>query len=98
MNVNAGPTASRQFVAHPPFLGAKVRLQNHARLAKQPRQVGHLMMVAGVLGFSVLLGALWLGVQSYVEGSAEWIQQFAGHGLRWGLLVSPCCGAPASGT
>ena len=44
-------------------------------------------MVAGVLAFSVVLGGLYMGVQSLAEGRAEWMQQFAGRGSQYILVA-----------
>jgi hypothetical protein len=85
MNVNAGAAASRQFVAHPPFWGSKVASTTTPAWQKN-FGTSYLMMVAAILGSSIALGGLWLGMQSYLEGSAEWIQRFAGHGFQAVLL------------
>jgi hypothetical protein len=85
MNVNAGAAVSREFVAHPPFLGSKVASKTTPGWQNNPAK-SYLIMVAAILGFAVVLGGLSLGMQSYFAGRAEWIQRLAGHGLRWGLL------------
>jgi hypothetical protein len=90
MNVNAGPAASCQFVAHPPFWGAKVASKTTPAWQNNPAK-SYLIMVAAILGFAVVRGGLSLGMQSYFADSAEWIQEFAGHGFRilgLGLLVA----------
>jgi hypothetical protein len=47
----------------------------------------YAIMVVGILAFSVVLGGLWLGMQSITEDSSEWIQNASGYGFRYGLLI-----------
>jgi hypothetical protein len=81
MNVNAGPTTSRQFVAHPPFWGAK--LASKTTVGWQTNFTkSYLMMVAPIIGFTVVLGGL-----SYVLTSSEWMQKTAGFAFPAILLA-----------
>lgn len=86
MNVNDNPAASRQFVAQPPFWGSKVASKTTPAWQNNPTK-SYAIMVAGVLAFSVVLGGLFLGVQSLSEDRAEWMQQFAGRGFQYILLA-----------
>jgi hypothetical protein len=86
MNVNAGPTASRQFVAHGPFLGSKVASKTTPAWQNSPGR-SWLIMAAAVVAFSAMVGGLWLGLGSLFQGRAEWIQAIAADGFRWFLLV-----------
>jgi len=86
MNINEGPAASRQFVAHPPFWGSKVASKTTPAWQKNFAR-SYALMVVGVLAFSAVLGGLLLGVQSLAEGRVEWIQDFAGRGFRYTLLA-----------
>jgi hypothetical protein len=49
MNVNAGPAASCQFVAHPPFWGAKVASKTTPAWQNNFAK-SYLMMVVAILG------------------------------------------------
>ena len=73
MNVNDGPAASRQFEAHPPFWGSKVASKTTPAWQNNPAK-SYAIMVAGVLAFSVVLGGLYMGVQSLAEDSSEGMQ------------------------
>src|SRR5262245_58228150 len=86
MNVNEGPVGSRQFVAHPPFWGSKVASKTTPAWQKNPGG-SYLIMVVAVLAFSVVLGGLWIGVQSLAEDGSEWIQRAAGYGFQYGLVL-----------
>ncbi|WKG02281.1 hypothetical protein [Mycolicibacterium sp. HK-90] len=52
-------------------------------------------MVVGVLAFTGVLIALWLGVQSLTNGRAEWVQAAAGNGFRIGCFIVLIGGAVA---
>jgi hypothetical protein len=78
--------ASRQFVAHGPFWGSKVASKTTPAWQNNPG-MSYLFMIAAVVGFSVVVGGLYLGVQSYSEGQAEWIQAIAGEGFIALLFV-----------
>ena len=86
MNINEGPTASRQFVAQPPFWGSKV-----ASITTPAWQnnfgKSYALMVVGILAFSAVLGGLFLGVQSLAENGSEWLQRAAGYGFQAVLLL-----------
>jgi hypothetical protein len=84
MNIN-NPAASRQFVAQPPFWGSKVASKTTPAWQNNFGK-SYAIMVVGVLVFSAVLGALYVGVQSLAVGS-EWMQQLAGHGFQIGGLV-----------
>lgn len=86
MNLNDGPIGSRQFEAHPPFWGSKVASITTPAWQNNPTK-SYAIMVAGVLAFSVVLGGLYMGVQSLAEGRAEWMQQFAGRGFQYILVA-----------
>ena len=86
MNVNDGPIGSRQFEANPPFWGSKVASITTPAWKNNPTK-SYAIMVAGVLAFSVVLGGLYMGVQSLAEGRAEWMQQFAGRGFQYILVA-----------
>lgn len=86
MNSNDNHTASRQFVAQPPFWGSKVASvwtpawQNNFGKS-------YALMVVGILAFSGVLGALFLGVQSLAKGGDEWVQRLSGYGFQVVCLV-----------
>jgi hypothetical protein len=86
MNVNDRSAASRQFVAQPPFWGSKVASKTTPAWQNNFGK-SYAIMVAGVLAFSVVLGGLFLGVQSLSEGRAEWMELFGGRGFQLVLLV-----------
>jgi hypothetical protein len=86
MNTYDTPTASRQYSAHRPFWGSKVASKTTPAWQNNFGK-SYAIMVVGVLGFSVVLGALWLGMQSMTEGSSESMQRAAGYGFRYGLLI-----------
>jgi hypothetical protein len=86
MNINEGPAASRQFVAHPPFWGSKVASKTTPAWQNNPAKSHGLMMV-GVLAFSVLLGGLYMGTQSLADGRGEWMQILAGRGFKYVLVA-----------
>jgi hypothetical protein len=44
-------------------------------------------MVVGVLAFSVVLGGLYVGMQSLSDGRAEWMQYFDGRAFQYILLL-----------
>ncbi|WP_155948618.1 hypothetical protein [Mycobacterium sp. URHB0044] len=88
MNVDAAPADSRQFVAqHSPFWGAKVASITGPAWQKHPGK-SYLVYVALIFAFCAVLCGLWFGLQSYMQGRAEWLQSLAGHGFQLaGLLV-----------
>ena len=81
MNSNDNHTASRQFVAQPPFWGSKV-----ASITTPAWQnnfgKSYALMVVGILAFSAVLGGLFLGVQSLAKGGGEWMQRLSGYGFQ----------------
>ncbi len=81
MNINEGPAASRQFVAHPPFWGSKVASTTTPAWRKNPG-TSYAVMVVAILAFSAVLGGLWLGVQSLAEDGSEWIERASVHGFQ----------------
>jgi hypothetical protein len=86
MNLNTPPAGSRQFVAQPPFWGSKVASKTTPGWQTNPGK-SYLIMVVGVLAFSAVLGALYMGVQSLAGDGSEWVQRAAGDGFRYGLLL-----------
>ena len=86
MNVNGIPAASRQFVAQPPFWGSKVASKTTPAWQNNPVK-SYAIMVVGVLAFSVVLGGLYLGMQSLSVVGAEWMQYFDGRAFQY-LLVA----------
>jgi hypothetical protein len=76
MSVNDGPIGSRQFEANPPFWGSKVASITTPARKNNPTK-SYAIVVAGVLAFSVVLGGLYMCVQSLAEGRADWMQHFA---------------------
>jgi hypothetical protein len=84
--VNDAPAASRQFVAQPPFWGSKMASRTTPGWQKNPGK-SYATMVVAILVFSVVLGGLWLGMQSITEDSSEWTQKATGYGFRYGLLI-----------
>ncbi|MDT5332354.1 MAG: hypothetical protein QOF31_3651 [Mycobacterium sp.] len=74
MNVNERSAASRQFEAHPPFWGSKVASKTTPAWQNNPTK-SYAIMVVGVLAFSVVLGGLYVGMQSL---GAESMQYFDG--------------------
>ena len=83
MNVNDRSAASRQFVAQPPFWGSKVASKTTPAWQNNPTK-SYAIMVVGVLAFSVVLGGLYVGMQSL---GAEWMQYFDGRAFQY-LLVA----------
>ena len=83
---NDGSTASRQFVAQPPFWGSKVASITTPAWQKSPGK-SHAIMVVGVLAFSAVLGGLFLGMQSLSEDGGEWIQRATTYGFQGVLLL-----------
>jgi len=83
MNVNDAPTASHQFEAHPPFWGSKVASKTTPAWQTNPTK-SYAIMVAGVLAFSVVLGGLYVGMQSL---GAEWMQYFDGRAFQFILVL-----------
>lgn len=80
-------TASRQFVAQPPFWGSKVASKTTPAWQNNFGK-SYALMVVGILAFSAVAGALFLGVQSLAEGSDEWVQRLSGYGFQVvGLVV-----------
>src|SRR5712675_1777899 len=67
----------------PPVLGLQGGLQDHARWQNKPTK-SYGIMVAGVLAFSVVLGGLYVGMQSL---GAEWMQQFDGRAFQYILIA-----------
>ena len=86
MNINEGPTTSRQFVAHPPFWGSKVASMTTPAWQNNFGK-SYALMVVGILAFSAVLGGLFLGVQSLAENGSEWLQRAAGHAFQVVLLL-----------
>jgi hypothetical protein len=86
MNVNDRPAASRQFVAQPPFWGSKVASKTTPAWQTNPTK-SYAFMVVGVLAFSVVLGGLYVGMQSLSDGRAEWMQYFDGRAFQYILLL-----------
>jgi hypothetical protein len=84
--VNDAPSASRQFVAQPPFWGSKVASITTPAWQKNPLK-SHALMAVGVLAFTAVVSVPFLGVQSLTEDSPEWIQSVAGHGFLYLLLA-----------
>jgi hypothetical protein len=82
MTVNNAPATSRQFVAHGPFWGSKIASKTTPAWDSNPGK-SYLYMVAAVLGFAIVLGGLYVGLQSLPGDSAE----FAARNLRYFLLV-----------
>ena len=83
MNINDRSTASRQFEAHPPFWGSKVASKTTPAWQNKPTK-SYGIMVAGVLAFSVVLGGLYVGMQSL---GAEWMQYFDGRAFQLILVA-----------
>ena len=83
MNVNDMPAASRQFVAQPPFWGSKVASKTTPAWQNNPTK-SYAIMVVGVLAFSVVLGGLYVGMQSL---GAEWMQYFDGRAFQYILVA-----------
>ena len=83
MNVNDRSAASRQFVAQPPFWGSKVASKTTPAWQNNPTK-SYAIMVVGVLAFSVVLGGLYLGMQSL---GAEWMQYFDGRAFQFILVA-----------
>jgi hypothetical protein len=83
MNVNDRSAASRQFVAQPPFWGSKVASKTTPAWQNNFGK-SYAIMVAGVLAFSVVLGGLYVGMQSL---GAEWMELFRGRAFQLVLLV-----------
>jgi hypothetical protein len=86
MNVNDRSAASRQFVAQPPFWGSKVASKTTPAWQNNPTK-SYAIMVVGVLAFSVVLGGLYVGMQSLSGGRAEWMQYFDGRGFQYILVA-----------
>jgi len=87
MNTNDNHTASRQFVAQPPFWGSKVA-SSWTPAWQNNFGRSYALMVVGILAFSAVLGALFLGVQSLAKGGDEWVQRLSGYGFQaLGLVV-----------
>lgn len=82
MNIN-DRSASRQFVAHPPFWGSKVASKTTPAWQNNPAK-SHALMMVGVLAFSVVLGGLYVGMQSL---GAEWMQYFRGRAFQYVLVA-----------
>ncbi|MGV0811916.1 hypothetical protein ABQF34_08115 [Mycolicibacterium boenickei] len=86
MDIDDTAAGARQYVARPPFLGSKVASKTTPAWQKNP--VGsQLTMAVGVFAFTGVLIALWLGMQTLTDGSAEWVQEAAGHAFRIGGFV-----------
>lgn len=83
MNINHGTTASRQFVAHPPFWGSKVASKTTPAWQNNPTK-SYAIMVVGVLAFCVVLGGLYVGMQSL---GAEWMRYFDGRAFQFILVA-----------
>jgi len=83
MNVNDRPAASRQFVAQPPFWGSKVASKTTPAWQNNFGK-SYAIMVAGVVAFSVVLGGLYVGMQSL---GAEWMELFRGRAFQLVLIV-----------
>ncbi|MBE1550683.1 hypothetical protein GGC64_004723 [Mycobacterium sp. OAS707] len=86
MHTNTAAATSRQFVAQPPFWGAKVASKTGPSWQESPGK-SYLIMVAGILAFSAVLGGLYMGVQSLAADSSEWVQETTGEGFRYGSLA-----------
>jgi hypothetical protein len=83
MNVNDRSAASRQFVAQPPFWGSKVASKTTPAWQNNPTK-SYAIMVVGVLAFSVVLGGLYVGMQSL---GAESMQYFDGRAFQFILVA-----------
>jgi hypothetical protein len=81
MNIDHGQVVSRQFEAQPPFWGSKVASITTPAWQKNPG-TSYAVMVVGILAFSAVLGALFLGVQSLAAGGGEGMQRLAAHGFQ----------------
>ena len=81
MNNNDNHAASRQFVAQPPFWGSKVASITTPAWQNNPGK-SYAVMVVGVLAFSAVCGALFLGMQSLAAGGGEWMQRLSAHGFQ----------------
>src|SRR5690242_17087330 len=65
MNVNEEHGASRQFVAQPPFWGAKVASITTPAWQKNPG-ASYLIMAVGVVAVTAVIGGAYVGLQSLV--------------------------------
>lgn len=63
MHVNDAPTASRQFVAQPPFWGSKMASRTTPGWQKNPGK-SYATMVAVCFGIAIVLGVLFVGMQA----------------------------------
>ncbi|MCV7111301.1 hypothetical protein H7I55_10025 [Mycolicibacterium setense] len=86
MNLDDTTAGPRQYVARPPFVGSKLASKTTPAWQKNPGK-SQLTMTVGVLAFTGVLIALWLGLQSLTDGSADWVQEAAGHAFRIGGFV-----------
>jgi hypothetical protein len=85
-NANYGQAAPRQYEAHPPFWGSKMASKTTPGWQNYFGK-SYAIMVVAILAFSVVLGGLFLGVQSLAEGP-EWMERFGRRGFQLvGLVV-----------
>jgi hypothetical protein len=88
---NDGSTAARQFVANPPFWGAKVASITTPAWQNNPVR-SHLMMTVGVFAFCAIIAVPFLGVQSLTAGLPDWMQGVAAYGVLGVLFGLLCAG------
>jgi len=77
---------SRQFAAHPPFWGSKVASKTTPAWQNNFGK-SYALMVVGVLGFSAVVGGLYIGVQTLAVDGSEQMQELVGRGFPL-LLVA----------
>jgi len=93
MNVNTAPAGSRQFVAEPPFWGSKVASKTTPAWQNKFGK-SYALMVVLVLAFSVIVGGVYVGLQSYAANQApEWVLELIGRGFPFFLVVLLFAGA-----
>ena len=86
MNVDDRPTATRQFVAHPPFWGSKLASVTTPAHERRPAMMFLIYGAASVAFTAGLIGS-FVGLQALVEGGSEWVRRAAQYGFQGALLL-----------
>ncbi len=89
MSIGNESGASRRFVANPPFWGSKMASITTPAWQKSPGK-SYLIMVVGILAFTAVIGALYMGVQMLVyrgSGGSNALAEIMDKVLRYGAVA-----------
>jgi hypothetical protein len=75
-----------EFTAHPPAMGSTFASRWTPAWQNHPGR-SYALMVVGVLGFSAVLGVLWIGLGGLLADQPRSVQAVVGEGVRYGLVA-----------